>query len=138
MRGWRQQHQSGSLKKNIRTVWNEEEEEWYFSIVDVIHVLIDIPDPGAYWRKLKQRFKTERDEFVTNCHGLKLLAADGKMRKTDVATVEQLLRLIQSAAIVNKIITRCSHEIISWLRTEFREAPAKTNPSLSIPVPTNI
>ncbi|MDR0865312.1 MAG: Bro-N domain-containing protein, partial [Candidatus Symbiothrix sp.] len=79
-----------------RTVWNEEEEEWYFSVVDVVGVLTDSPDPSAYWRKLKQRLKEEGNEPVTNCHGLKMLAADGKMRMTDVANTEQLFRLIQS------------------------------------------
>lgn len=70
--------------KTIRTVWDAEQEEWYFSIVDVISVLTDSIDPGAYWRKLKQRLKDEGNETVTNCHGLKLKAVDGKMRMTDV------------------------------------------------------
>ncbi len=82
--------------KRIRTAWDAEHEEWYFSIVDVIGVLTDSVDPTAYWRKLKQRLKAEGNETVTNCHGLKMTAADGKKRKTDVATTEQLLRLIQS------------------------------------------
>lgn len=82
--------------KKVRTLWDDEKEEWYFSIVDVIAVLTDSPDPSAYWRKLKQRLKEEGNETVTNCHGLKMLAADGKMRLTDVATTEQLFRLIQS------------------------------------------
>ena len=80
----------------IRTAWDEEQEEWYFSIVDVIDVLTDSKDPTAYWRKLKQRLKAEGNETVTNCHGLKMTAADGKKRMTDVATTEQLLRIIQS------------------------------------------
>lgn len=82
--------------KNVRTVWDDKEEKWYFSIVDVVGVLTDSKDPTAYWRKLKQRLKAEGNETVTNCHGLKLKAADGKMRKTDVADQEQLFRLIQS------------------------------------------
>ena len=82
--------------KRIRTAWDEEKEEWYFSIIDVISVLTDSKDPTAYWRKLKQRLKAEGNETVTNCHGLKMTAADGKKRLTDVATTEQLLRLIQS------------------------------------------
>ena len=82
--------------KKIRTAWDEENEEWFFSIVDVISVLTDSKDPTAYWRKLKQRLKAEGNETVTNCHGLKMTAADGKKRLTDVATTEQLLRLIQS------------------------------------------
>lgn len=80
----------------IRTAWNEEEEEWYFSVVDVVGVLSESRDPAAYWRKLKQRLKEEGNETVTNCHVLKMTAADGKMRKTDVANTEQLLRIIQS------------------------------------------
>ena len=82
--------------QHIRTAWDEEKEEWYFSIVDVVGVLTDSVDPTAYWRKLKQRLKAEGNETVTNCHGLKMKAADGKMRLTDVADTEQLLRIIQS------------------------------------------
>ncbi|GHT07884.1 phage antirepressor [Bacteroidia bacterium] len=83
-------------ERKVRTVWNEEEEKWYFSIVDVVAVLTDSPDPSAYWRKLKQRLKDDGNETVTNCHGLKMLAPDGKMRMTDVANTEQLFRLVQS------------------------------------------
>ena len=82
--------------QRIRTAWDEEKEEWYFSVVDVVGVLTDSVDPTAYWRKLKQRLKAEGNETVTNCHGLKLKAPDGKRRITDVANTEQLLRLIQS------------------------------------------
>lgn len=82
--------------QKIRTAWDAEAEEWYFSIVDVVGVLTESKDPAAYWRKLKQRMKEEGNETVTNCHGLKMTAADGKRRKTDVATTEQLLRIIQS------------------------------------------
>ncbi|GHU62352.1 hypothetical protein FACS189445_5280 [Spirochaetia bacterium] len=82
--------------KKVRTLWNEDEEEWYFSIVDVVAVLTDSVDPAAYWRKLKQRLKEEGNETVTNCHALKLRAPDGKMRLTDVANTQQLFRLIQS------------------------------------------
>ena len=82
--------------KKIRTVWDDEQEKWYFSIVDVVAVLTDSVDPAAYWRKLKQRLKEEGNETVTNCHALKMQAADGKMRLTDVADTEQLFRLIQS------------------------------------------
>lgn len=83
-------------ERSIRTAWDEEREEWYFSVVDVIAVLTESIDPAAYWRKLKQRLKAEGNETVTNCHGLKMRATDGKMRVTDVANTEQLLRLIQS------------------------------------------
>ena len=83
-------------QKTIRTEWDDEQQEWYFSIVDVVAVLTESTDPTAYWRKLKQRLKAEGNETVTNCHGLKMRAVDGKLRLTDVATTEQLLRLIQS------------------------------------------
>ena len=82
--------------QRIRTAWDEEKEEWYFSIVDVVGVLTVSVDPTAYWRKLKQRLKAEGNETVTNCHGLKMTAHDGKKRLTDVADTEQLLRIIQS------------------------------------------
>lgn len=80
----------------IRTAWNEELEEWYFSIIDVIAVLTESKDANAYWRKLKQRLIKEGNETVTNCHALKMKAADGRRRLTDVASTEQLLRIIQS------------------------------------------
>ena len=80
----------------IRTAWDEENEEWYFSIVDVVAVLTESKDAHAYWRKLKQRLIQEGNETVTNCHGLKMRASDGKQRMTDVANTEQLLRIIQS------------------------------------------
>ena len=83
-------------EKQVRTLWDAEQEKWYISIVDVIAVLTESIDPNAYWRKLKQRLKEEGNETVTNCHGLKMLAPDGKMRMTDVADTEQLFRLIQS------------------------------------------
>ena len=80
----------------IRTAWNEELEEWYFSIIDVVAVLTESKDANAYWRKLKQRLIKEGNETVTHCHALKMKAADGKRRLTDVANTEQLLRIIQS------------------------------------------
>jgi len=82
--------------KQVRTEWDPKAQKWYFAIVDVIAVLTESADPGAYWRKLKERLKKEGNETVTNCHGLKMTAADGKQRLTDVADTEQLLRLIQS------------------------------------------
>lgn len=85
--------------QSIRTIWNEELEEWYFSIIDVIAVLTDQPNYQTarnYWKVTKKRLKDEGNETVTNCNRLKMKAADGKMRLTDVATAEQLLRLIQS------------------------------------------
>ena len=83
-------------ERKVRTIWDDQEEKWYFSIVDVCDVLTDSKDATAYWRKLKQRLKAEGNETVTNCHALKLKAADGKMRLTDVADTEQLFRIIQS------------------------------------------
>ena len=86
-------------QKKVRTVWDDQEEKWYFSIVDVCEVLTDSKDAltaRKYWNKLKQRLKEEGNETVTNCHQLKLRAADGKMRMTDVADTEQLFRIIQS------------------------------------------
>ena len=82
--------------KKIRTVWDEEKETWYFSIVDVIAVLTDSQNPQTYWRVMKKRLKDEGNETVTNCNALKMIAADGKMRMTDVGDTEQLLRIIQS------------------------------------------
>jgi hypothetical protein len=82
--------------KKIRSHYDEEVEKWYFSVVDVVSILTVSVDATAYWRKLKQRLKEEGNETVTNCHGLKMRAIDGKMRLTDVADAEQLLRLIQS------------------------------------------
>lgn len=82
--------------KTVRTVWDQDQEKWYISIIDVIRILTESIDPNAYWRKLKQRLKEEGNETVTNCHGLKMQAPDGKMRLTDVADTEQLFRLIQS------------------------------------------
>ncbi len=83
-------------EKQVRRAWNKDEEKWYFAIADVIAVLTGSVDPGAYWRKLKERLKKEGNQTVTDCHGLKMTAADGKQRLTDVADTEQLLRLIQS------------------------------------------
>jgi hypothetical protein len=83
-------------EKKIRTHWDDDQEKWYFSIVDVVGVLSESIDPQSYWRKLKQRLKEEGNETVTNCHALKMIAADGKMRMTDVADTKQLFRLIQS------------------------------------------
>ena len=93
-----QQEQNIQLfeNKRIRTAWDEEKEEWYFSIVDVVAVLTDSPNPQTYWRVLKKRLKDEGNETVTNCNGLKMIAADGKRRMTDVADTEQLLSIIQS------------------------------------------
>ncbi len=83
-------------EKKARTVWDDEKEEWYFSIVDVCAVLTESENPQMYWRVLKNRLKKEGNESVTNCNALKMQAADGKLRLTDVDDTEQLFRLIQS------------------------------------------
>ena len=83
-------------ERKVRTIWDDTHEKWYFSIVDVVAILTDSPNPQTYWRVLKKRLKEEGNETVTNCNALKLKATDGKMRLTDVADTEQLFRLIQS------------------------------------------
>ena len=82
--------------KKVRTLWDADQEKWYISIIDVIAILTNSPNPQVYWRVMKKRLKDEGNETVTNCNGLKMLAPDGKMRMTDVADTEQLFRLIQS------------------------------------------
>lgn len=83
-------------QKQVRSVWNEEEEKWYFSIVDVVGILSESPNPNNYWKVLKHRLTKEGSQLVTNCNQLKMPSADGKYYKTDVADTEQLFRLIQS------------------------------------------
>jgi hypothetical protein len=83
-------------EKQVRSIWDADNERWYFAIVDVVAVLTDSPNPQVYWRVMKNRLRAEGNETVTNCNGLKMLAADGKMRMADVADTEQLFRLIQS------------------------------------------
>lgn len=95
--------------EKVRKVWHKQEEEWYFSIVDVCQVLTDSTNSAAYWRKLKQRLYAEGNETVTNCHAFKMKATDGKMRKTDAANTEQLLRIIQS------IPSRRAEPFKTWL-----------------------
>ena len=83
-------------EKKVRTVWDDETEEWFFSVVGVVAILTDSPNPSNYWKVLKHRLRKEGNESVTNCNQLKLPSTDGKYYKTDVATTEQLFRLIQS------------------------------------------
>jgi hypothetical protein len=80
----------------VRSTWDEKSEKWWFSVIDVIAILTNSPNPQVYWRVLKKRLKDEGNETVTNCNGLKMMSPDGKMRLTDVADTEQILRLIQS------------------------------------------
>ena len=113
--------------KRIRTAWDEEKEEWYFSIVDVVAVLTDSPNPRTYWRVLKKRLKDEGNETVTSCNALKMTAADGKRRLTDVADTEQLLRIIQS------IPSPKAEPFKLWLAQVGRERIEETiNPELTI------
>ena len=81
---------------SIRTAWNEQEEEWYFSVVDVVGVLTESENPNSYWKVLKNRLKKEGSQLVTNCNQLKMQSSDGKFYKTDCMNTEQLLRLVQS------------------------------------------
>lgn len=83
-------------QKQIRSVWNEEEEKWYFSIVDVVEALTESPNPRKYWSVLKTRLKKEGSELATNCSQLKLKASDGKFYSSNVAYTEKLFRLIQT------------------------------------------
>ena len=109
--------------QKIRVVWDAEREEWYFSIVDVVGVLTDSPDYNTgrkYWNKLKQRLKEEGNELVTDCHQLKMQAADGKNRLTDVANTEQLLRIIQS------IPSKKAEPFKTWLAMVGRERIEET------------
>lgn len=109
--------------QKIRVAWDAEREEWYFSIVDVVGVLTDSPGYNTgrkYWNKLKQRLKDEGNELVTNCHQLKMRAADGKNRLTDVADTEQLLRIIQS------IPSKKAEPFKAWLAMVGRERIEET------------
>ena len=88
-------------QKQVRSVWNDDDEKWYFSIVDVVGILSDSPNPNNYWKVLKSRLKKEGSQLVTDCNQLKMLSSDGKYYKTDVADTEQLFRLIQSVPSPN-------------------------------------
>jgi uncharacterized protein YukE len=113
--------------KTIRSHWDAEQEIWFFSITDVVSVLTESKDPLAYWRKLKERLKKEGNESVTNCHALKMQAADGKMRLTDVADTEQLFRLIQS------IPSPKAEPFKQWLaKIGYERIEETENPELSI------
>jgi hypothetical protein len=114
-------------EQQVRYVWDEEAEKWWFSVVDVVAILTESIDPTAYWRKLKQRLIAEGNETVTNCHGLKMLSVDGKMRLTDVADTEQILRLIQS------IPSKKAEPFKMWLAKVGNERIDETiDPELSI------
>ena len=107
--------------RNVRVVWDDEKQEWYFSVVDVVGIMADSKDyqtARKYWNKLKERLRKEGNESVTNCHQLKLQAADGKHYKTDVANMEQLFRIIQSIPSPN------AEPIKQWIA---HVAAARTN-----------
>jgi len=100
-------------EKQVRCQWDSETEKWYFSIIDIIEILTESTDAGAYWRKLKERLKKEGNETMTNCHTLKMLAADGKMRQTDVADTEtrtsKTLRVFKTLRVLNRILPQYSN-----------------------------
>lgn len=109
----------------IRVQWDDEEEKWYFSVVDVVAVLTESINPGAYWRKMKERLSKEGNQTVTNCHRLKMRALDGKMRLTDVADTEQLLRIIQSIPSPNAEPFKMWLAMVGYERIEETEDPEK-------------
>jgi len=94
----------------VRSHWHEQRQAWFFSIVDVVAVLTHSVDAPAYWRKLKQLLKAEGNETVTNCHGLKMTAPDGKLRLTHVADTEQLLRLVQSIPSPTPVVASAARQ----------------------------
>ena len=112
--------------QKIRSHWDADEELWYFSIVDIIAALTESVDAGAYWRKLKERLKKEGNETVTNCHSLKMVAHDGKMRLTDVADTEALFRLIQSIPSPKAEPFKLWLAKVGYERIEENEDPEKT------------
>jgi hypothetical protein len=98
--------------RKVRVVWDAEQEKYFFSIVDIIQVLTESENPQTYWRVLKKRLRDDGNESVTNCNALKIPAADGKKRMTDVADIEQLLRLIQS------IPSKKAEPVKRWQRSQ--------------------
>ena len=113
--------------KKVRTHWDEEKEQWYFSIVDVIEILTESHNPQVYWRVMKKRLSNEGNQTVTNCNALKMEAADGKQRITDVADTEQLLRLIQS------IPSPKAEPFKQWLaKVGYERMQEMTNPEQSV------
>lgn len=115
--------------ENIRTVWDNEEEKYYISVVDIVGILSESKDKQAYWRKLKQRLKVEGNESVTNCHGLKLKASDGKYRLTDVVDIEGMFRIIES------IPSKNAEPIKQWLAKLGSERIDEVfNPSIGIQI----
>ncbi|MFA6570421.1 MAG: Bro-N domain-containing protein [Bacteroidota bacterium] len=112
--------------KKVRTFWDENHEKWYFSIVDVVGVLTDNPNPNNYWKVLKHRLTKEGSELVTNCNQLKMMSSDGKYYLTDVADTEQLLRLIQSVPSPKAEPFKQWLAMVGYERIEETEDPEKT------------
>ncbi len=112
--------------KHIRSYWDADKELWLFSIIDIIGALTESVDAGAYWRKLKERLRKEGNETVTNCHSLKMMAPDGKMRLTDVADTQALFRLIQSIPSPNAEPFKLWLAKVGYERIEENEDPEKT------------
>jgi prophage antirepressor-like protein len=114
-------------QKQIRRLWDDNEEKWYFSIIDIVSALTESINPSAYWRKLKQRLNEEGSEVVTSCHGLKMVAPDGKMRLTDCADTETMFRLIQS------VPSPKAEPFKLWLaRVGYERVEETTDPELAI------
>ena len=117
--------------KRIRTAWDAEKEEWFFSIVDVVAVLTDQPDArhaSTYWAVLKKRLNDEgAGQLLTNCKQLKMTAADGRKRLTDVADTEQLLRIIQSTPSPRRNPSNCGW--LRWAGSAWRRPSARSRPS---------
>ena len=113
--------------KTIRTVWDKDEEKYFVSVIDIAEALTDSVDPAGYWRKLKQRLKQEGNETVTNCHGLKLKARDGKYRMTDVVDIEGMFRIIES------IPSKKAEPMILWVARLGKERIDEVfDPSLTV------
>ena len=101
--------------KKVRTVWNKESEKYYVSVVDVVGIISDSKNKQAYWRKLKQRFKEEGNETVTNCHTLKLKAQDGKYRMTDVTDIEGMFRISKTESKYKEIMLILKVKLIKYI-----------------------
>jgi len=114
-------------KTPVRRKWLEKEEQWYFAIVDVVAILTESKNPSAYWRKLKERLKKEGSQTVTNCHGFKMMAIDGKMRKTDCFSIKDLFRIIQS------IPSKKAEPIKLWLaKVGYERLQETADPELAV------
>src|SRR3989338_4089809 len=113
--------------KKIRRSWDEKTEKWFFAVADIIAALTDSVSPLAYWRKLKERLKKEGSQTVTNCHGLKMLVADGKMRITDMADTETMFRIVQSIPSPNAEPFK-----LRLARVEYERVEETADPELAI------